>query len=84
MHALKSLSRGSIVAFSEGPFVGVGAVVPRSGSRWVGCGSASQTDAQKVDLTLRGVSGLTGLGGSLCLSAFSGLKSDGCSGFSLR
>lgn len=37
-----------------------------SGSRWVGPGSASQTDAQTVDLTLMWMSGLTGSGGSLC------------------
>lgn len=42
------------MAFSEGPALGVDASVSGSGSRWVGPGSASQTDAQTVDLTLSG------------------------------
>lgn len=45
---------GSIVAFTKGPALGAGVAVFGSGSRWVGPGSASQTDAQTVDLTLRG------------------------------
>lgn len=57
LYNLKSslfLSRGSIVAFGCGAALGVGAAVSGSGSRWVGPGSASQTDAQTVDLTLSG------------------------------
>lgn len=46
--------------------MGVGATGSGSGSRWVGPGSANQTDAQTVDLTLMWMSGLTGSGGSLC------------------
>lgn len=54
------------MSFIEGPAVGVGATGSGSGSRWVGPGSANQTDAQTVDLTLMWMSGLTGSGGSLC------------------
>lgn len=52
--------------------MGVGAALQRSGSRWVGPGSASQTDAQTVDLT---TSVLIGFGDSLCSSVLSEKKS---------
>lgn len=50
--------------------MGVGATGSGSGSRWVGPGSANQTDAQTVDLTLMWMSGLTGSGGSLCFYVY--------------
>lgn len=51
--------------------MGVGAALQRSGSRWVGPGSASQTDAQTVDLT---TSVLIGSGDSLCSRVLSERK----------
>ncbi len=42
------------MASAVGNALGVGAAVSGSGSRWVGPGSASQTEAQTVDLTLSG------------------------------
>lgn len=52
--------------------MGVDAALQRSGSRWVGPGSASQTDAQTVDLTM---SVLIGFGDCLCSSVLSERKS---------